>query len=361
MSLHFHRLIIKEVRKETAECVSLLFEIPDTPQESFQFTQGQNLVLKTTIDGQELRRNYSICSSPLDHELRVAIKKIKGGVFSSFANEKLQAGHSLEVMPPTGKFYTPLNPAQQKNYLALAAGSGITPLLSIIKTTLATESNSSFTLVYGNRNRHSIIFFEQLEALKNQYMNRFQLIHVLSREKTDSTLNFGRIDLEKLEELSKLIPYQQLDDVFLCGPLEMVMSARSAFLRAGVEQKHVHSELFGAPDDLKKIDPETKIPISLTEQQHVSQVLVMIDGKGTQLNLARGGETVLDAALKTRRDLPYACKGGVCSTCKAKVLEGEVEMDLNYSLSDEEVAEGFILTCQAHPISDRVTIDFDEK
>ena len=241
MSLHFHRLIIKEVRKETAECVSLLFEIPDTLQDSFQFTQGQNLVLKTTIDGHEVRRNYSICSSPLDHELRVAIKKIKGGVFSSFVNEALQAGDALEVMPPTGKFYTTLEPAQQKNYLALAAGSGITPLLSIIKTTLATELNSSFTLVYGNRTRHSIIFFEQLEALKNQYMNRFQLIHVLSREKTDSSLNFGRIDQNKLAELARLIPYQQLDDVFLCGPREMIDTAMDFLQQQGLDKKKLHA------------------------------------------------------------------------------------------------------------------------
>jgi len=320
MSLHFHRLIIKEVRKETAECVSLLFEIPDSLQESFQFTQGQNLVLKTTIDGQELRRNYSICSSPLDHELRVAIKKIKGGVFSSFANEKLQAGHSLEVMPPTGKFYTPLNPAQQKNYLALAAGSGITPLLSIIKTTLATESNSSFTLVYGNRrNRHSIIFFEQLEALKNQYMNRFQLIHVLSREKTDSTLNFGRIDLEKLEELSKLIPYQQLDDVFLCGPREMIDTAMDFLQQQGLDKKKLHAELFNAGAG----STTTGTKISTEKSSVKSQISILLDGRQLEIEIPlNSNATILDAALEQ---------------------------------------EGFILTCQSHPKTEKIVVDFDSK
>ncbi len=358
MSLHFHRLIIKEVRKETAECVSLLFEIPDSLQESFQFTQGQNLVLKTTIDGQELRRNYSICSSPLDHELRVAIKKIKGGVFSSFANEKLQAGHSLEVMPPTGKFYTPLNPAQQKNYLALAAGSGITPLLSIIKTTLATESNSSFTLVYGNRNRHSIIFFEQLEALKNQYMNRFQLIHVLSREKTDSSLNFGRIDQEKLEELAKLIPYQQLDDVFLCGPREMIDTAMDFLQQQGLDKKKLHAELFNAGAG----STTTGTKISTEKSSVKSQISILLDGRQLEIEIPlNSNATILDAALEQGADLPFACKGGMCCTCKAKLVEGEVSMDIHWGLEEEEIEQGFILTCQSHPKTEKIVVDFDSK
>ena len=358
MSLHFHRLIIKEVRKETAECVSLLFEIPDTLQDSFQFTQGQNLVLKTTIDGHEVRRNYSICSSPLDHELRVAIKKIKGGVFSSFANEALQAGDALEVMPPTGKFYTTLEPAQQKNYLALAAGSGITPLLSIIKTTLATELNSSFTLVYGNRTRHSIIFFEQLEALKNQYMNRFQLIHVLSREKTDSSLNFGRIDQNKLAELARLIPYQQLDDVFLCGPREMIDTAMDFLQEQGLDKKKLHAELFNAGAGSSATGTKTSAEKSSVK----SQISILLDGRQLEIEIPlNSNATILDAALEQGADLPFACKGGMCCTCKAKLVEGEVSMDIHWGLEEEEIEQGFILTCQSHPKTEKIVVDFDSK
>jgi ring-1,2-phenylacetyl-CoA epoxidase subunit PaaE len=358
MSLHFHRLTIKEVRKETAECVSLLFEIPDTLQDSFQFTQGQNVVLKTTINGQEVRRNYSICSSPLDHELRVAIKKIKGGVFSSFANESLQAGNSLEVMPPTGKFYAPLNPAHQKNYLALAAGSGITPLLSIIKTTLATESNSSFTLVYGNRTRHSIIFFEQLEALKNQYMNRFQLIHVLSREKTDSSLNFGRIGQDKLAELAKLIPYQQLDDVFLCGPREMIDTAMDFLQQQGLDKKKIHAELFNAGAGSITTGTKTRAEKSSVK----SQISILLDGRQLEIEIPlNSNATILDAALEQGADLPFACKGGMCCTCKAKLVEGEVSMDIHWGLEEEEIEQGFILTCQSHPKTEKIVVDFDSK
>ncbi len=358
MSLHFHRLIIKEVKRETAECVSLAFEIPTTLQDSFRFTQGQNLVLKATLNGQEVRRNYSICSSPLDHELRIAIKKIKGGIFSTYANEHLHAGDSLEVMPPTGKFFTPLDPTQHKNYLALAAGSGITPLLSIIKTTLATEPNSRFTLVYGNRTRHSIIFFEQLEALKNQYMNRFKLIHVLSREKTDSTLNFGRIDQEKLEELSKLIPYQQLDDVFLCGPREMIDTAMDFLQAKGLDKKKLHAELFNAGTG-----SHTAVSKSSTEKSTVkSKISILLDGRQLEIEIPLNSQaTILDAALEQGADLPFACKGGMCCTCKAKLVEGEVSMDIHWGLEEEEVEQGYILTCQSHPRTERIVVDFDSK
>lgn len=358
MSLHFHRLTIKEVKKETAECVSLAFEVPATLQNSFQFTQGQNLVLKATLNGQEVRRNYSICSSPLDHELRVAIKKIKGGVFSTYANENLHAGDSLEVMPPTGKFFTPLDPAQQKNYLALAAGSGITPLLSIIKTTLAIEPHSSFTLVYGNRTRHSIIFFEQLEALKNQYMNRFKLIHVLSREKTDSALNFGRIDQEKLEELTKLIPYQQLDAVFLCGPREMIDTAMDFLQAKGLDKKKLHAELFNAGGGI----PTTIGKASAEKSTVKSSIHILLDGRQIQIEIPlNSSATILDAALEQGADLPFACKGGMCCTCKAKLVEGEVNMDIHWGLEEEEIEQGFILTCQSHPKTEKIVVDFDSK
>ncbi len=229
MSLHFHRLSVKEVKKETPECVSVLFDVPETLQNDFQFSQGQSLTLRTTINGEEIRRNYSICSSPLENKLKVAIKKVEGGLFSSFANEQLKKGDVLDVMPPVGKFNTPLHPENKKNYLAFAAGSGITPVISLIKTTLATEKRSRFTLVFGNRNRGSIIFFEELEALKNQYMERFSLVHILSRERMDTDLNFGRISQEKLEELDRLEGFTGTVEFFICGPSEMIFTEK-AFL-----------------------------------------------------------------------------------------------------------------------------------
>lgn len=357
MSLHFYRLPIKEVRKETEECVSLLFEVPDSLFSVFQFTQGQNLVLKAVVNEQEIRRSYSICSSPLDQELRVAIKKINGGVFSTFANENLQAGDVLEVMPPTGKFYSPLDSTQRKNYLALAAGSGITPLLSIIKTTLATEPHSNFVLVYGNRSRHSIIFFEQLEALKNQYMNRFQLIHILSREKTDSTLNSGRIDQEKLASLYKLIPFQQLDEVFLCGPREMTDTAMDFLQQQGLEKKKLHTELFTAGNTTTATGTKTSGGKSTVK----SQISIRLDDRQFEIVIPLNSKTtILDATLEQGADLPFACKGGMCCTCKAKLLEGEVSMDVHWGLEQEEIEQGYILTCQSHPRTEKIVIDFDK-
>lgn len=218
MSLHFHPLQVKEVRKETPECVSVLFDVPEKLKESFEFRQGQSLTMRIFLNGEEIRRTYSICSSPLDQEWRVAIKKQGLGLFSSFANEKLKAGDTIEVMEPVGKFYSELNPVHKKNYLAFAAGSGITPVISIIKTILRTEPNSNFTLVYGNRSRASIIFFEELEGLKNKFLDRFNLVHILSRERTETNINYGRINIEKLNELSRLIDYTLMDEIFICGP-----------------------------------------------------------------------------------------------------------------------------------------------
>jgi ring-1,2-phenylacetyl-CoA epoxidase subunit PaaE len=215
MSIHFHKLPVKEIKKETSDCVSLVFDIPEELKKQFQYTQGQSLTMRAIVNGEELRRTYSLCSSPTDNEWKVAVKKVDGGLFSVYANEKLKKGDVLEVMEPVGKFYTQLDPANKKNYLAVAAGSGITPVLSIIKTTLITEPQSSFTLVYGNRNRSSIMFFEELEGLKNKYINRFNLINVLSRERTEATINSGRINAEKLSELGKLIDFASIDETFI--------------------------------------------------------------------------------------------------------------------------------------------------
>ncbi len=359
MSIHFQSLTIADVKKETADCVSISFAVPAELSEAFRFTQGQYITLRALIDGEEVRRSYSICSSPLDNELRVAIKKTEQGVFSTYANERLQKGDTLDVMPPMGKFFTKLNPSHTNNYTGFAAGSGITPLLSIIKTTLRTEPNSSFTLVYGNRNRHSIIFKEELEALKNRYMNRFRVIYILSREKTDAAIHFGRIDGEKCGALcDKNIDALHTDAFFLCGPENMIFSVKKELEKMGVESSRIHFELFSSPGG-KNTNNSKAVADTRTEAK--SRVTVKLDGVSFDFDLAFEGEPILDAALAKGADLPYACKGGVCCTCRAKLVEGEVDMDVNYGLEQEEIEQGFILTCQSHPRTEKIVVDFDVK
>lgn len=359
MSLHFHPVTVKEVNKETADCVSIVFDIPASLQKDFAFTQGQNMTLRTRLNGEELRRSYSICSSPLEGEWRVAVKKVEGGAFSTFANEQLKKGDTLELMQPVGRFYSPLDPAQQKKYLAIAAGSGITPILSLIKTTLATEPGSEFTLLYGNRTRQSIIFFEALEALKNKYMNRFSVYHILSRERTESTLNAGRINKEKLSELGALIDYANTDEFFLCGPEEMIFSARDFLEGSGIPCKKIHFELFTSPGQKKSSQPA---PTQETGSDAKSRVIIQLDGRSIEFDLSLNSHSsILDAALQQGADLPYACKGGMCCTCKAKLIEGEVSMDVHWGLEEEEVEQGFILTCQSHPKTGKLVVDFDIK
>lgn len=358
MSLHFHPLKIKEVRKETADCVSILFDIPNNLQEQFAFTQGQNVTIKTTINGEEVRRSYSLCSSPLDNEFRVAVKKVEGGLFSTYANENLNAGDELEMMPPIGKFYTALNTGHKKNYVGFAAGSGITPLLSIIKTTLFTEPQSSFTLVYGNKNRNSIIFKEQLEGLKNKFMSRFQLIHILSQERTDAEINFGRIDIYKCENLFDTILTISSDEFFVCGPEQMIFAVKDFLESRFVDEKKIHFELFTtSKQNAKTFNSKSQVD----DNSPKSNITVKVDGRSFDFDLPLNGNNILDAALKQGADLPFACKGGVCCTCKAKLIEGKVDMDVNWGLEKEEIEQGFILTCQAHPTTEKVVVDFDVK
>lgn len=359
MSIHFHPVRIREVRRETASCVSLLLEIPSDLKELFRYQQGQSLTVRAQIDGEEVRRTYSLCSSPLDNEWRIAVKKVEAGLFSNLANQRLKAGDTIEVMEPVGRFYTELKPDQSKRYLAVAAGSGITPVLSIIKTTLATESKSHFTLIYGNRSRQDIIFLEELEALKNLYMNRFQLLHILSREMVDSEILQGRIDRPKLEELARFIPFQEMDEVFVCGPESMIFSAKAFFEQCGLNSKQIHFELFTTPGQIQKQNSSNKAE---TSTGAASKIRIRLDGRSIDLEIPKGSDqTVLDAALSAGADLPYACKGGVCCTCKAKLVEGEVSMDVHWGLDEEEIKKGYILTCQSHPKSDRVLVDFDDR
>jgi ring-1,2-phenylacetyl-CoA epoxidase subunit PaaE len=359
MSIHFHKLAIKEIKKETADCVSVLFDVPEDLQTSFQFKQGQSLTMRTFINGEEVRRTYSICATPLENKWRVAIKKAEGGLFSSYANEQLREGDMLEVMQPVGKFYTELSPAHKKKYLAIAAGSGITPVISIIKTTLQTEPQSHFTLVYGNRNRSSIIFFEELEALKNKYMQRFNFINILSRERTDAPINFGRIDQQKLIELSKLIDYTMIDETFICGPEEMIFCVKAFLEQKEIDSKKIHFELFTVPGQQQSTVNRQS---STEDTGPKSKITVKLDGRSFDFDLAfTNDSSILDAALQQGADLPFACKGGVCCTCKAKLLEGEVMMDVHWGLEEEEIDQGYILTCQSHPKTEKVVIDFDIK
>ncbi len=359
MAIHFHPLTVKEIKKETEDCVSISFDVPEELKQEFRFAHGQNITLRTIIDGEEARRSYSVCAAPFENELTVAVKKLNGGKFSTYANEQLKKGDTIEVLPPTGKFNTELNASNKKNYTAFAAGSGITPVLSIIKTTLQEEPGSNFTLVYSNRTKASIIFFEELEGIKNKYLQRFNLINLLSREKTDAAIFSGRIDREKLAQLARLINYKKQDEFFICGPEEMIFCVRVFLEDSGIEKKKIHFELFTTPGVKKEKGPLLGRPEA--DKKNISSVQVKLDGRAVDFDMGLDSGSILDEALKHGADLPFACKGGVCCTCKAKLKEGEVEMDVNWGLEEEEVAKGFILTCQSHPVTEKVVIDFDEK
>lgn len=354
----FYKLKVKDLIKETSDCTSIAFDIPETLAKDFIYKQGQYLTLRQTINGEEVRRSYSICSSPLDGELRVAVKKIDGGKFSTFANDVLKVGDELEAMPPMGKFYTEVAENQTKNYVAFAAGSGITPVLSILKTVLKTEKDSTFTLFYLNRNVSKIIFKEEIEGLRNQHMQRFQVFHNLTKAKLEVPLFFGRYDTEKLQTIfSKLVDPTEVDEFFLCGPEEMIFLVRDELLGRNIDAKKIHFELFTSPDAKKGKNIVAK---SAKTNKASSSVSVKEDGKTILFNLPFNSENILDAALNNGADLPYACKGGVCCTCKAKLIEGEVDMRVNYALEPEEVEAGFILTCQSYPLTEKVIVDFDQ-
>ncbi|HRI58929.1 MAG TPA: phenylacetate-CoA oxygenase/reductase subunit PaaK, partial [Saprospiraceae bacterium] len=351
----FYQLRVRDIRRETPDTVSVAFEVPDHLRETFRFVQGQHLTLRTTIDGEEVRRAYSICTGIQEHDLRVAIKKVEGGLFGAFASERLQVGDTLESMPPLGHFYTELNPENRNLYVAFAAGSGITPVMSILKTTLVQEPQSRFILFYGNRGFDHIIFREQLEALKNHYPERLAVHHILSRESLGSDLFKGHIDGTKCETYARLLfRAGDVDAYFLCGPEEMIFSVKEALERLGVEPKKVHFELFTTSGAQKPAGTAT-----VKKESFDASVTVIQDGTQFDFTLTSDGSTLLDAAMRAGADLPFSCKGGVCSTCKAKIMEGEVEMEVCYGLEPDEVAAGYVLTCQSHPKTKRVVVSFD--
>jgi ring-1,2-phenylacetyl-CoA epoxidase subunit PaaE len=352
----FHSLVVKEVRRETADCVSVSLSIPENLKDEYSYKAGQYVTFKKTFEGEgEIRRSYSICSAPIDNELRVAIKKVPSGLFSTHANEALAAGDNLDVMTPMGHF-TPSAIQDKKAYYGFASGSGITPILSIIKTVLHANDQSTFTLIYGNKNIGSILFREEIEALKNIYLNRFRVIHILSRERTEVDLNYGRIGHQKCTQLfDQLLATDRIDEAFICGPEQMIHEVKDFLLANQVAESQIHFELFGTNAARKS---KTVITESASNSPK-SKVSIKVDERTFEIDLAYDGENILDAALANGADLPYACKGGVCCTCRAKVIEGEVSMDVNYALDKSEVEQGFVLTCQAHPKSERVVIDFD--
>jgi ring-1,2-phenylacetyl-CoA epoxidase subunit PaaE len=356
---HFRPLPILDIRNETDDCVSVSFHVPDEWKEEFKFKAGQNITLRTTIGGEEIRRSYSICSSPFDNELRVAIKKVEEGLFSSHAHAHFRPSQVLDVLPPTGQFTLPMNAANKKHYIAFAAGSGITPVISLLKTILKEESLSRFTLIYSNRNRNCVIFREDLLALKNEYPERFHLMMIFSREKMDASIFEGRIDSSKCDMIFKqIVPLAADQEFLLCGPAPMIFSVRSWLSDHKIEDKKIHFELFSDPGDPGRSKQKTNAVVAESTEIK-SQVTVRLDGVSTDYQVPLQGPTILEAAIQGGADLPYACRAGVCASCRAKLVQGKITMDQNYALAEEEIEQGFILACQSHPASEKLTIDFD--
>jgi len=353
----FHTIKVAQVYKETKDTTVVTFEIPEHLKSDFKFTQGQHLTLRKKINGHDVRRSYSLCSSPLDNQWRVAIKQIPGGIFSSYANTTLKSGDELLVMPPSGKFSVEVTPNQAKNYIAFAAGSGITPMLSIIKTHLLAEPNATFKLFYLNKTVKSIIFKEEIEQLKNVFFNRFEIFYFLTKEQRDIPLFNGRFSEDKIKTLSKhFFDVKEVNHCFICGPKDMIFIISETLQNMGLSKDNIHFELFFAGDA-----PAVKTAAKemSTIKANGIPVTIIDGGKEFHFNMESDYDNILDAALAAGADLPYACKGGVCSTCKCKVVEGEVKMKVNYALEDDEVANNYVLSCQSEPVSEKVVVDFD--
>ena len=351
----FHRLAVNDLRREASDAVSMTFAIPRELEADYSFTPGQYLTLRTTLDGEEVRRSYSICSGPDDGEIRIAVKKVDGGAFSSWAAEDLKCGDELDVMTPTGRFGAIPAADVARIHVGFAAGSGITPILSIVKGVLAREKSSRFFLFYGNRSTASIMFLEELEELKDRFIDRFSIFHVISGEDQDIPILHGRLDGEKARVLLRsLVPAQSVDHVFVCGPTGMSEEIEATCRELGIAGERIHVERFVSEFGGK---PRAKKAVAVDAPPKAIASLI-IDGKRREVPVAED-EAILDAALRAGVDLPFACKGGMCSTCRAKLVEGEAAMDLNYSLEPWETKAGFILTCQAKPCSERVVVDYD--
>lgn len=355
----FHPLRVASIERLTDDAVAVTFDVPPELREQFRFRAGQHVSIRSPVAGDEVRRNYSICAPATgDQRLRIGVKRIPHGVFSSYVAERLRPGDVLDIMTPTGSFSTALHPGQRKRYGAIAAGSGITPVLSILSTALEVEPESTAVLVYVNRTTLGIMFLEDLEDLKNRYPDRFQLIHVLDEEPLDVEILSGRLDAGRLGRiLDHLVLPEDVDEWFLCGPLPMTDVAREVLLGYGTADQHIHRELFfvGPPP---AAGSRAEVPAAGHETG--AEVTVLLDGRSQTFVLPEDGASILDATLRYRADAPFACKNGVCGTCRAKVVEGKVRMDANYALEPADVAAGYALACQSHPAADRVVLDFDQ-
>ncbi len=351
----FKKLKVKEIRTETPDTVSISLEIPSELKSEFNYQSGQYITIKKEVDGEEIRRAYSLSSSPFEDDFRIGVKKMMNGKMSSFLNEKLKIGDVLDVLPPLGNFK--INNLSS-NSVGFAAGSGITPLLSMIKSVL--KSNGKFSLFYGNKTAKDVIFRNELSNLKNQFPNHFSLYYMYSKQNAENPLLEGRINKEKANLLIKEnLELLKADGFYLCGPEDMVKNVSDSLKEFGVKENKIHFELFLAPQ-IKNEKNQKSNPITIeSDFLGESHVTVLMDGDEFKFNLKANGSSVLDAAIEAGADVPFSCKGAVCCTCKAKVLEGKVTMKLNYSLSDAEVKEGYILTCQSHPVSEKVIIDYD--
>ncbi|BEV17477.1 phenylacetate-CoA oxygenase/reductase subunit PaaK [Herbaspirillum sp. DW155] len=351
----FYPLTISGVKQETRDTIVVSFDVPPELQDTFAYEQGQHLTLRSQLQGEELRRSYSICSARQDKQLRVAIKRVPGGLFSNWANESFAPGQRIEAMPPMGHFNVPLDPSNRKHYLAFAAGSGITPMLSIIKTTLLAEPHSHFMLIYANRSSSSVIFKEELTDLKDTYLERFKVVYVMSREQQDVEMFNGRIDRAKCDAFfTSWINLRDVDAVFLCGPEEMVQAVTESLQAHGMPKAQIKTELFAAGTPARE---HVSRPVVGKKE---CEVTVIVDGYHNVFTMDKEKESVLDAGLRHGIDLRYSCKGGVCATCRCKVVEGKVDMDANYALEDYEIARGFVLSCQSFPVSDKLLLDFDQ-
>lgn len=354
--LTFHELRVTEVSPLTDDSVTITFDVPPEFESTFDYIPGQHVTVRRFIDGVDVRRSYSICAPAGSGKLRVGVKKLPGGVFSTFATEELHAGDVLDVMPPVGEFTIDIETDKPRKAVAIAAGSGITPVLSLISTSLEREPRSSWTLLYGNRTANSVMFLDELEALKDRYHSRFQLLHILSREGSDVPLLSGRIDEEKIRIFhDQLLGSRGVDGWYLCGPYGLVMTARETLTTLGVDEGRIHDELFfaGPLDD-------TTLPEEPPPGEGSVDLTVILDGRAVETRMTPE-TSILDAALRVRNELPFSCKGGMCATCKGRIEEGEVRMDKNYALVDSEVEAGFVLTCQSHPTTDKVVVRYDHR
>lgn len=354
----FHPLTVEEVRAETRDAVVLTLRPRDEDSAAFAFTQGQYLTFRRAFDGVELRRSYSICAGLDEGRLKVGVKRVDGGAFSTWVNEGLAPGDVIEAMPPMGRFFLPLDAAAARHYLGFAGGSGITPLLSIVKTVLAREPGSRFTLVYANRRISSIMFREELEDLKNAHLGRFSVVHVLEEEAQDIDLFAGRIDAAKMDLLFRVwIEAADVDAAFICGPEPMMRTIVDGLTRNGVPEEKIRYELFASGQQGRAAAPA---PSRAVEAQGDCAVEITLDGVTRSFSMPRDGSAVLDAALGQNIEAPWSCRAGVCSTCRAKVLEGEVEMAKNEALEDYEIRAGYVLSCQCRPLSGVLRLSYDE-